>query len=271
MTWSRRSPSRRRSCSATGVLCSNRVSRPSCGSSSRRPGSRSRIGISCAWSSRGRRAVGRSLMRGARNRGAPADHRPDPPDHDRGSPLDHLRAPAGLTARSCGPWVNPIPGRGVGRAVARRVRGARRRPSGPGPVRARPVVTSPVRPGRSEAGLPTGGSSWRGRPGAKACNRHCGERRRACADRPTPRRRYRARCEAVGTGTACLAMAGESPDGRAVASGLLKVTAMQVSEGADMAVMNREFFPLRGKSHAGGKVAPRLRAWPQTAAAVSCS
>jgi hypothetical protein len=92
-----------------------------------------------------------------------------------------------------------------------------------------------------------------------------------CVDRPTPRRRHRARCEAVGAGIAVLGMAGESCDGAAVASGLLKVTAMQVSEGAGMAVMNREFSRLRGSSHAAGEVAPCLGASPQTTAAVSCA
>jgi hypothetical protein len=52
ITSSRRSADRRRSCSATPGSHSNRVSRLSCGSSSRRPGLGSRIGIWCAWLSR---------------------------------------------------------------------------------------------------------------------------------------------------------------------------------------------------------------------------
>lgn len=240
------------------------------GSSSRRPGSRSRIGISCAWSSRGTSSCG-SVPHARHAKQRRACGSPAKPTRSRSTIL------AGPRPSSCRPdrplvWflgeLNPWASSGA--ACCGLARGARR-PVGPGQVRARPVVTSPVRPGRSQAGLPTGGSSWRRQTRAEVGNRHCGERRRACVDRPTPRRRHRARREAAGAGTAALGMAGESSDGAGVASGVLKVTAMQVSEGVGMAVTNREFSRLRGSRHAAGEVAPRLGASPQTTAAVSCS
>jgi len=172
------------------------------------PGSSSRIGISCAWSSRGTSSCG-SVPHARRVRPRRVCGSPAKPTRSRSTIL------AGPRPSSCRPdrplvWslgeLNPWASSGA--ACCGLARGARRRPVGPGQVRARPVVTSPVLPGRSQAGLPTGGSSWRRQTRAEGGNRHCGERRRACVDRPTPRRRHRARCEAVGAGTAALGMAG---------------------------------------------------------------